>query len=91
MWIRMNYANFDTSLQRANISMVFASGPFPLNLNKRERFSMALLFGDDLDDLIFNKETVQQIYNANYNFSKPPYKPTLNSCARRWKSISVLE
>jgi hypothetical protein len=51
MWIRMNYANFDTSLQRANISMVFASGPFPLNMNRRERFSMALLFGDDLDDL----------------------------------------
>jgi hypothetical protein len=29
--------------------------------------------------LVFNKETVQQIYNANYNFSKPPYKPTLTA------------
>jgi hypothetical protein len=81
MWLKMNYNTFDTSLQRANISMVFASGPFPLLQNKRERFSMALLFGNNLDDLIFNKETVQQIYNANYNFSKPPLKPTLTAVA----------
>ncbi|MDZ7764154.1 MAG: hypothetical protein U5K00_06960 [Melioribacteraceae bacterium] len=29
MWQRMQSNNFDTSLQRANISMVFASGTFP--------------------------------------------------------------
>ena len=79
MWQRMSYQNFDTSLQRANISMVFASGPFPLAQNLRERFSMALVFGSDLDDIVFNKETVQQIYNANYNFSKPPLKPKLTA------------
>jgi len=81
MWRKMNYANFDTLLQNSNISMVFGSGPFPLKLNRRERFSMALVFGSDKEDLIFNKETVQQIYNANYNFSKPPYKPTLTAVA----------
>ncbi len=81
MWARLNYQNFDTSLQRANISMAFASGPFPLTRNRRERFSMALVFGSDLEDLIFNKETVQQIYNANYNFSKPPLKSKLTAVA----------
>jgi hypothetical protein len=81
MWLKMSSAVFDTSLQRANISMVFASGPFPLNQGLRERFSMALLFGENLDELIFNKETVQEIYNANYNFSKPPLKPTLTAVA----------
>ena len=79
MWLKMNYANFDTSLQNANISMVFASGPFPLKQNLRERYSMALVFANDYDDLVFNKETVQQIYNANYNFAKPPLKPTLTA------------
>lgn len=79
MWIRMNYATFDTSLQKANISMVFASGPFPLYKELRERFSMALVFGENIEDIFFNKETVQQIYNSNYNFSKPPYKPTLTA------------
>ncbi len=81
MWKKMDYHHFDTSLQRANISMVFASGTFPLNINSRERFSMALVFGNDLTDIKFNKETVQQIYNSNYNFSKPPSKPFLTAIA----------
>jgi hypothetical protein len=44
--------------------------------------------------MVFNKETVQQIYNANYNFAKPPYKPTLKAVAGDkkvflyWNSIS---
>lgn len=79
MWNRISYLNFDTTLQRANISMAFASGPFPLDVNRRERFSMALVFGSDLEDLVFNKETVQEIYNANYNFSKPPLKPSVTA------------
>lgn len=79
MWLKMVAGTIDTSLQRSNISMVFASGPFPLNKGLRERFSMALVFGEDLNDLVFNKETVQQIYNANYNFSKPPLKPKLTA------------
>ncbi len=79
MWLKMVAGTFDTSLQRSNISMVFSSGPFPLYKYLRERFSMALVFGEDIDDLIFNKETVQQIYNANYNFSKPPLKPKLTA------------
>ncbi|GJQ63163.1 MAG: hypothetical protein SCALA702_22160 [Melioribacteraceae bacterium] len=79
MWERLNYLNFDTTLQRANISMAFSSGPFPLELNRRERFSMALVFGSNFEDLVFNKETVQEIYNANYNFSKPPLKPVVTA------------
>lgn len=79
MWLKMSSAKFDTSLKNANISIVFASGPFPLNQGLRERFSMALLFGENLEEIIFNKETVQEIYNANYNFSKPPIKPELTA------------
>jgi len=79
MWLRMQAANFDTSLQRANISMVFASGTFELRKNLRERFSMALVYGSNFEDMVFNKETVQQIYNANYNFSKPPLKPRITA------------
>jgi hypothetical protein len=79
MWRKMNSGFIDTAISNTNISMTFSSGPFPLKLGKRERFSMALALGDDLDDLIFNKETVQEIYNANYNFSKPPYTPHLTA------------
>ena len=81
MWGKMNNGFRDTVLNNTNISVVFSSGPFVLKQTKRERFSMALVFGDDLDGLIFNKETVQEIYNANYNFSKPPYTPHATAVA----------
>jgi len=42
-----------------------------------ERFSMALIFGMNPEDLFRRKRTVQQIYNANYRFAKPPDKPTV--------------
>jgi hypothetical protein len=79
MWGKMNNGFKDTVISNTNISMVFSSGPFPWKQTRRERFSMALVFGDDLDGLIFNKQTVQDIYNANYNFSKPPYTPRLTA------------
>lgn len=46
-----------------------------------ERFSMALIFGLNVDDLFRRKRTVQQIYNANYRFAKPPDKPTVKAIA----------
>jgi hypothetical protein len=81
VWKRMNYGFVDTSVANANITIVFASGTFPLGINRRERFSMALINGLDLNALVFNKVTVQNIYNANYNFSKPPYTPRVTAVA----------
>jgi len=46
-----------------------------------ERFSMALIFGMNANDLFMRKKTVQQIYNANYRFAKPPDKPTIKAIA----------
>ncbi|MGE5679407.1 MAG: hypothetical protein ACM34K_00870 [Bacillota bacterium] len=40
-----------------------------------ERFSMGLIFALTRDELFRRKRTVQQIYNANYRFAKPPDKP----------------
>jgi hypothetical protein len=94
IWNKMLAGTFDTTIQNANIQILFGSGAFPLKLNKRERFSVALVFGTDYNDMVFNKETVQQIYNANYNFSKPPLKPTLTAVPGNkqvflyWNSIS---
>ena len=67
----------DQIVQPNNLSMFFSSGPFPLAHNQTERYSMALLFGEDRADLVKNKKTVQQIYNSDYQFAKPPLKPTL--------------
>ncbi len=63
----------------ANLGMFFSSGPFPLHAGQTEIYSMALLFGDDAQDLARTKKTVQQIYNADYRFAKPPEKPHLTA------------
>src|SRR3989339_606200 len=44
-----------------------------------ERFSMSMIFGINQNDLFRRKKTVQQIYNANYRFAKPPEKPILTA------------
>ena len=44
-----------------------------------ERFSMSMIFGINTSDLFRRKKTVQQIYNANYRFAKPPEKPIVTA------------
>ncbi|MDP8206124.1 MAG: hypothetical protein P9L92_05625 [Candidatus Electryonea clarkiae] len=67
----------EEQLLGSNLGMYFFAGIFPMAPEQIERFSMALLFGNDKDDLFRNKNTVQAIYNANYNFAQPPNKPAL--------------
>ncbi len=81
VWRKMMGGFVDTGIVNSNISIVFSSGPFPLNKGARERFSMALIMGNDLDQVVFNKTTVQAIYNAYYNFSAPPLTPHLTAVA----------
>jgi len=64
----------------------YASGYFPLLSGKTERLSLALVYGGgrggrkkDLADLLKNRETVQKIYNSNYQFPKEPDTPTLHA------------
>jgi hypothetical protein len=76
-------------LENVNLANSFSSYLFHLNgrntygqeTGETERFSMALIFGIDTDDLFRRKRTVQQIYNANYNFAKPPDKPLIKAIA----------
>lgn len=60
-----------------NLGMFFSSGPFELQPGQTENYSMALLFGEDVKDLSLTKKTIQQIYNADYRFARPPDKPKL--------------
>ncbi len=62
-----------------NIGFLFASGPFRLEAGRRERFSLALAYGEDLTDLESTVEVVQSIYNANYQFATPPPLPSVKA------------
>jgi len=71
-------ARFDTAVaNNYNIGFLFASGPFTLKAGTQERFSLALAFGWDLNELINTTKVVQAIYNGNYKFATPPPVPTL--------------
>jgi len=63
----------------ANLGMFFSSGPFALSAGQTENYSMALIFSEDEVDLARTKRTVQQIYNADYRFARPPEKSQLTA------------
>lgn len=79
MWNRSKPQDFSEIQQNADIVFIFASGYISLKKGETKRISMALLCGEDLDDLLLSAETVQRIYNANYRFFKPPVKPKVTA------------
>lgn len=77
----VNLGMYFSAGARPDVKKGFPGNLFPLRRLQTERFSMALLFGNDRNDLIRRKKTVQQIYNANYRFAKPPDKPIVTAVA----------
>ena len=71
-----------TIVNNYNVGFLFASGPFTLDVGRRERFSLALAYGSNLSDLQDNVEVVQSIYDANYRFATPPPQPTVRAFAQ---------
>ena len=58
---------------------LYGSGDFPLRAGETKRFSIALIVGENLQDLTLNAQTVQQIYDVGYRFAKPPDKPIVKA------------
>ncbi len=77
LWKAMAPGYFNATAQNVDGDFVYGSGYFPLKAGQTERISVCLVFGDDRDDIIRNKRTVQTIYNQNYNFAKAPDLPRL--------------
>lgn len=79
LWFRMTPGKFDAiPPQPMDGDFIYASGFFPLPPGATERFSTAIIFGRDREDVLASKRIVQQIYNAGYRFSQPPPKPKLS-------------
>ena len=58
---------------------LYGSGPFTLAPNGTQRFSIALMMGENLPDLLLNAETAQRVLEANYLFAQPPPKPVVKA------------
>ena len=58
---------------------IYGSGSFPLRAGETKRFSIALIVGENREDLNLNAQTVQDIFDAGYRFAKPPEKPIVRA------------
>lgn len=58
---------------------IYGSGAFRLRAGETKRFSIALIIGENLEDLFLNSETAQQIYDVGYRFARPPDKPVIRT------------
>ncbi|CUT08364.1 hypothetical protein JGI9_01590 [Candidatus Kryptonium thompsonii] len=81
IWNRLKPGNFSEIVQTADNVFLYGSGYIQLPKGQTRRFSVALLLGEDLNDLLLNAETVQRIYNANYRFYRPPERPRVRAVA----------
>lgn len=81
MWEWLSSETIDPNqelLQNAGDNIFnFGTGPLRLEPNETQRFSMAILFGWNLDDLLLNAETSFRVLESDYLFAKPPEKPKL--------------
>lgn len=48
-------------------------------IEKTHRYAIALLFGNNEEDILRNKKTMQIIYDEDYSFTKPPRKPRVTA------------
>jgi hypothetical protein len=84
-WMKPGYFDLPTNIQNGEPvagedgDFIYGSGYFPLRAGETQRFSLALVYGNDLDDLYKNRQTVQKIYDSDYRFPSPPEKPTLTA------------
>ncbi len=85
VWQHLEEGFYNTIPQVTDISFLYGSGK--ISLKKRDtdgsikRFSIALLMGENKDDILLTAQTVQVIYNQNYQFIRPPDKPIVTAVA----------
>lgn len=79
IWDATKPGNFSQITNNEDIVFIFGSGYISLAPGETKRISMAFVFGEDYDDLLLTAETVQDIYNKNYQFFKPPSLPKVTA------------
>ncbi|MEM6335284.1 MAG: hypothetical protein AAF752_01880, partial [Bacteroidota bacterium] len=71
----------DAAINSTEPFLLFTSGAISLRQQTTDFFSTAWIFGADETDFFKNRKTVQNIYNADYNFAQAPIVPTLTAVA----------
>ncbi len=87
MWSQMQPGRFDVPSQNIDQTYLYGSAFVSLIPGEQKKFAVAMVFGNDFDDILRNTVTMQNIYDNDYSFAKPPLKPTLNVTAGDKKAI----
>jgi len=66
IWQKMSYNQIDTSINYSNIGLIAGSGPFNFPKWTTEKFVIAMIMGENLNDLILNKTVAKIVYDSNY-------------------------
>jgi len=80
-WVNKGYIDPDQPLlkQEGDNIFCFSTGPVSLKIGETQRFSMAIIMGENKDDLILNSITSVRILEADYRFAQPPAKPIVKA------------
>jgi len=63
-----------------DIAWTYGSGFVKFSgVEKKHRYAISLLFGNNESDILRNKKTMQVIYDEDYNFAKPPSLPIVKA------------
>ena len=82
-------SEFIVPTETADVIYVYSSGFSEIQRGLTQRFSLAYFCGNDFQDMLRNKRTMQNIYDADYNFAKPPRPPFLTAASGNGKVTLV--
>ncbi len=78
-WDQLAPGSFTNISQTVDLTFMYGSAYFELPRYEERKFAVAVIFGNDYEDILRNSVTMQQIYNSDYNFAKPPNLPKVTA------------
>jgi hypothetical protein len=79
MWNQLTPGIFQVPAQNIDQTFLYGSGYISLAPGEKKKFSVAMVFGENMADILRNANTMQNIYDNDYSFAKPPLKPTMTA------------
>lgn len=94
MWGQLSPGLFQVPSQEVDQTFLYGSGYISLQPGEKKKFAIAMVYGENMADILRNTNTMQNIYDNDYSFAKPPLKPTMtavpgdNKVTLYWDSFS---
>ena len=94
MWSQLTPGIFQVPEQNVDQTFLYGSGYISLQPGEKKKFAIAMVYGENMADILRNTNTMQNIYDNDYSFAKPPLKPTMtavpgnNKVTLYWNALS---